>query len=110
MAPLWAQAKAAAPTPKNKRAALAANAVPSVLRNRRDIFKISASRKLHPYILLNPEASEKLYGMVRGIAGRHRGCLTIHPPEGVRIEPHSASDEARSSKRRHETKPAVSPG
>jgi len=30
------------------------------------MFKIS-SQKSHPYIVLNPEAPEKLYGMVRGI-------------------------------------------
>src|SRR5208282_1150443 len=61
MAPLWAQANAAAPATKNKSTVLAANSKPIVFRNQRDAFKMS-SRQSHPYILLNPEAREKLYG------------------------------------------------
>jgi hypothetical protein len=67
MAPFWAQAIAAEPSTNNKTAASAANDEPIVSRNNRDIFKISSSGKSRPYILLNPEASEKLYGMVGGI-------------------------------------------
>jgi hypothetical protein len=64
MAPLWAQANAAAPSTKNKKTVLAANPEPITSRNQRDTFKIS-SRQARPYILLNPEAPEKLYAMVQ---------------------------------------------
>jgi hypothetical protein len=42
MAPLWAQASAAAPIKKDKRTALAANPEPTALRNKRDTFKLSS--------------------------------------------------------------------
>jgi hypothetical protein len=64
MAPPWAQANAAAPIKKDKKTALAVNPKPIALRNQRDAFKISSSQS-HPYILLNPEAAEKLYRMFR---------------------------------------------
>jgi hypothetical protein len=64
MAPLWAHANAATPITKNKRAEPAAKDVPIALRNQRDIFKMS-SRQAIPYIILNPEAGEKLYGTSR---------------------------------------------
>jgi hypothetical protein len=60
MAPVWAPAKATAPIKKDKRMAPAANPEPIALRNKRDTFKVS-SRRLHPYILLNPEVAEKLH-------------------------------------------------
>src|SRR5271169_577505 len=70
MAPFWAQTIAAEPSTNNKRAARAAKDEPIVSPNNRDIFKISSSGKSRPYILLNPEASEKLYGMVQRCSGR----------------------------------------
>jgi hypothetical protein len=42
MAPLWAQAKAAAPIKKDRRTALAANPEPIALESKRDTFKISS--------------------------------------------------------------------
>jgi hypothetical protein len=42
MAPLWAQAHAAAPIKQDKRTALAAKSKPIVLPNKRDTFKISS--------------------------------------------------------------------
>jgi hypothetical protein len=42
MALLWAQANAAAPIKKDKRAALIANPQPTALPNQRDTFKISS--------------------------------------------------------------------
>jgi hypothetical protein len=42
MAPLWAQANAAAPITKNKRTALAASPEPIALKSKRDTFKISS--------------------------------------------------------------------
>jgi len=67
MAPLWAQADAAAPIKKDKRTALAAKPEPIALPNKRDTFKISSSQA-HPYILLNPEAPKKLYGVVQRVS------------------------------------------
>ena len=64
MAPFWAQANAATPIAKNKRAEPTAKDVPIALRNQRDIFKMS-SRQASLYIILNPEAREKLYGTRR---------------------------------------------
>jgi hypothetical protein len=42
MAPLWAQANAAAPIKTDKRTALVANPEPIALPNKRDTFKISS--------------------------------------------------------------------
>ena len=47
--------------------ALAAKPEPIALPNKRDTFKISSSQA-HPYILLNPEAPEKLYGAVQTVS------------------------------------------
>ncbi len=77
--PRWAQANAdSAPTIKNKRTAFAANAEPIVSRNKRDTFlgplKVSSrQRPLHPFILLNPEAREKLYANVLKPGNHHGG-------------------------------------
>jgi hypothetical protein len=67
MAPFWAHATVAAPSTKDKRTALAVHPEPTGLRIKRDAFKVS-SKKSHPYILLNPEAFKKLYGMVQSNA------------------------------------------
>src|ERR1700678_3969149 len=60
MAPFWAQAMvAAAPTKKESKTALAVIPKPNTSRNKRDNFKVPS--RSHPYILLNPEATKKLY-------------------------------------------------
>lgn len=71
MAPLWAQASAAVAATKNKTAAPAASREPVTLRNQRDTFKIP-SRQIHSYMILNPEAAEKLYGMFQYPRPIHR--------------------------------------
>jgi hypothetical protein len=76
MAPFWAQANAATPITKNKRAALAAKDVPIASRNQREIFKMS-SRQALPYIILNPEAGEKLYGMVQNAMVQRVSCASF---------------------------------
>jgi hypothetical protein len=68
MAPLWAQASAATPITKNKKPAVAANHEETASRNPREFFKMSSKQTL-PYVILNPEAGEKLYGKVRAVMG-----------------------------------------
>src|ERR1035437_3471612 len=89
MAPVWAQANAAAPTTTKKRAALAANPEPIALRiealfAKRDTFKIS-SRSSHSYILSyilwNPKVGKKLHGKVNGsksFASDYRRIQSLH--------------------------------
>jgi|SRR5208282_4862065 len=81
MAPFCAQAKAAAaPSTRDKKTALGSKPEPIVLRNQRDAFKISSSQS-HPYIVLNPEAAEKLYRMFQ-IPGHQRGR---HPRQTIMV-------------------------